>query len=177
MLTLDYFLVSERLGFRWWTMADLLLAKKIWGDPDVTRFFVKKPLTDNQIQQRLETEIERSVTYKMQYWPMFELATNELVGCGGLRPYRDKTYELGFHLCSQFWGRGFATEAGKTAIGYGINELGAQGFFAGHHPDNTASRKVLLKLGFQEIGSVYYEPTGLLHPSYNLPAPPPRLKE
>lgn len=33
---------------------------------------------------------------------------------------------------------------------------------------NENSQKILLKLGFQHIEDVFYEPTGLFHPSYIL---------
>lgn len=168
----EYFLCSKRIGFRWWTTDDFAIAKELWGDPAVTRLFTKLPLSDSQIKERLELEIERAKTYKMQYWPMFELSTGRHIGCGGLRPYRpaERIYELGFHLRPEFWGKGIATEAGKALIAYGFNELAAGAIFAGHHPDNSSSRNVLLKLGFEESGSEFYEPTGLLHPSYLLRA-------
>jgi len=38
--------------------------------------------------------------------------------------------------------------------------------YAGHHPDNHASKHILEKLGFTFLDTVFYEPTGLLHPSY-----------
>ena len=51
-------------------------------------------------------------------------------------------------------------------IKYAFEELGAEKLFAGHNPDNTASSKLLKKLGFHYTGDEYYEPTGLYHPSY-----------
>lgn len=166
----NYFLCSKRIGFRWWTIQDLDFAKILWGNPEVTNLFTKAPLSDFQIEERLQSEIERETKYQMQYWPMFELATDRFVGCGGLRPYRlaEQIFELGFHLRPEFWGKGLATEAGETLISYGFKELGASAIFAGHHPDNTSSRNVLFKLGFEETGTEFYEPTGLLHPSYLL---------
>jgi hypothetical protein len=50
--------------------------------------------------------------------------------------------------------------------------------YAGHHPDNHASENILKKLGFEFIENVFYEPTGLMHPSYvcKAPAPPHRFR-
>jgi len=164
----SYFLRSERLGFRAWASADFPLAKGLWGDPQVTRLFSKERLFDEQIEERLKAELERAETYGVQYWPMFELITGEHAGCCGLRPYRteEKIYELGFHLRSAHWGSGFAKEAARTILNHATEVLAIHAIFAGHHPDNAASRNVLLKLGFEETGTEYYEPTGLLHPSY-----------
>lgn len=61
--------------------------------------------------------------------------------------------ELGYWIARPFWGRGFATEAGRGVIevakllGYGQLE-------AGHFLDNPASGRVLRKLGFHPTGRV-----------------------
>ena len=49
--------------------------------------------------------------------------------------------------------------------------------YAGHHPDNHASKHILETLGFTFLETVFYEPTGLLHPFYfcNRPDLPPTV--
>ena len=39
---------------------------------------------------------------------------------------------------------------------------------AGHHPEHLNSKKILLKLGFRFVNEVFYKPTGLMHPTYEL---------
>jgi [ribosomal protein S5]-alanine N-acetyltransferase len=39
---------------------------------------------------------------------------------------------------------------------------------SGHHPEHLNSKKILLKLGFQYVDEVFYKPTGLMHPTYQL---------
>ena len=103
-----YFLKSARLGFRCWTRDDLSLARDLWGDIEVTRFF-GGPFSDEEICQRLDSEIARMNTHQFQYWPIHLLSGDEHVGCCGLRPYRleDEIHELGFHLQPKYWGRGW----------------------------------------------------------------------
>ena len=64
---------------------------------------------------------------------------------------------------------GLASEAARAVIAHAFENLGASALFAGHHPDNTASEKVLRKLGFAETRSEFFEGTGLVHPAYLLP--------
>jgi RimJ/RimL family protein N-acetyltransferase len=92
------------------------------------------------------------------------------VGCAGLRLYRpdERIYELGFHLRPEYWGRGLAEEAGSAAAAFAFGTLGAKALFAGHHPANAASRRVLAKLGFRFTHEEFYPPTGMMHPSYLL---------
>ena len=169
----SYFLRTERLGFRWWSMTDLPLASGLWGDAEVTRL-IGGPFTPRQVEEKLRQEIAWGEAPGLQYWPIFLLTTNEHVGCAGLRPYKPEVgiHELGFHLCRDFWGQGLAEEAGREVIRHAFETLGAKGLFAGHHHENAASRRVLEKLGFRYTGDEFYPPTGLMHPAYLLEAPP-----
>lgn len=76
--------------------------------------------------------------------------------------------EIGFHIIKERWGQGFGPEAAKAVIAYAFDTLGADELFAGHNPRNTASEKVLRRLGFVYTHDEFYVPTGLMHPSYRL---------
>jgi len=169
---LNYFLTTERLGFHHWTPEDLPLAMALWMNPEVTRL-IGGPLSPELVEERLRREIELQESLGVQYWPIFLRATGEHVGCAGLRPYQRTTdiYELGFHLLPASWNKGLAQEAARAVIDYAFTTLGARGLFAGHHPENAASRRVLEKLGFRYTHDELYAPTGLMHPSYFLDRP------
>jgi ribosomal-protein-alanine N-acetyltransferase len=165
----SYFLKSARLGFSHWSAKDLPLAISLWGDPEVTRF-MGGPFSHEKIKEKLAREIARLSAYNVQYWPIYLLASGEHVGCVGLQPYKldKKTYEWGAHLLPAYWGQGFAVEVGKAIVTLAFESLGATSLFAGHHPENHASRSVLRKLGFQYTGEEFYAPTGLMEPAYLL---------
>lgn len=164
-----YFLVTERLGFRTWSSEDLDLAMGLWGDPAVTALIdARGRLSEVEVAERLDQEIATAAAHGVQYWPIFSLADHDHVGCCGLRPYRPGLLELGFHIRSSHWSRGFASEAAAAVIRYSFDTLDARGLFAGHNPANHASRHLLEKLGFRHTGDELYEPTGLLHPSYRM---------
>ena len=167
-----YFLNSSRLGFRTWSPADLPLAQSLWGNLEVTKSF-GGPFSQSQIQERLNGEIANQLTHHLQYWPVFFLNTVEFTGCCGLRPYdlEKQIFELGFHFLPKFWGKGLATEGAQIVIAYAFGPLALKGLFAGHHPENTASARVLQKLGFCYTHDELYPPTGLMNPSYFLSPP------
>jgi len=166
---MEYFLKSARLGFREWTEGDLPLATQLWGDPEATAR-IGGPFTREMIRARLEKEIAQGREFGLQYWPVFLLEGNEFAGCAGVRPYKmeERVLELGAHLRRKFWGQGMATEATRAAIDYAFATLGAEALFAGHHPQNDSSKKLLNKLGFARTHEELYPPTGLMHPSYLL---------
>ena len=149
--------------------SDLPLAHALWENAEVTSL-IGGPFTPEQIEQRLTREIASMSAHNVQYWPIFLLENDQFAGCAGIRPYRldQHIYELGFHLLPEFWGRGLAQEAGRAVIAFAFEKLAAKGLFAGHHPANLPSSRVLTKLGFQFTHDEFYPPTGLKHPSYLL---------
>ena len=167
-----FFLTTDRIGFSKWSGNDMGLARQLWGDPQVTQYICASGrFTANDIANRLETEILNDTRYHVQYWPFFELATYDFIGCCGLRPHEEKAYEIGFHLRPDFWGQGYAKEAAAAVIDYAFTVLNAEKLFAGHNPNNASSQKLLNRLGFIYIGDAFYEPTGLFHPSYEMKNP------
>lgn len=164
-----YFLSSERLGFRWWSEDDLPLALALWGDPQVTKFF-GGPFSEEEIERRFATELQRGRAHLFQYWPMHLLDGGEFAGCCGLRPYQPELGipELGFHLPAKFWGRGLAREAAAAVIRHAFETIGAKALSAGHHPDNLNSRKVLNRLGFEYTHDEFFPALGIDIPYYLL---------
>lgn len=165
----DYFMRTDRLGFGTWTAGDGGLAARLWGNAEVTRYLCAGGVfSEAEIAARLQTEINNGLVHGMQYWPIFWLDTAEMAGCCGLRPfYVDKRVaEFGVHLLPTVWGKGVADEAGCAVIGHAFGALGMDGVYAGHHPDNGASRRVLARLGFVYMRDSFYEPTGRMHPLY-----------
>jgi RimJ/RimL family protein N-acetyltransferase len=167
---------TERLAARSWQIEHLPLATELWGDPAVMALIDScGKLTEAQVHEKLCAEIERERPRGVQYWALFDHRNGDFVGCGGLRPWvytrSEADFEVGFHLVKRCWGKGFGTEAAQGALEYAWEKLQLSKVYAGHHPDNRASEKILKKLGFEFIENVFYEPTGLMHPSYICRAP------
>jgi RimJ/RimL family protein N-acetyltransferase len=163
----SYFLQSSRLGFRSWTSGDLALAFSLWGDPAVTAW-LNRPLTAEEVRARLEREIRMQEEFGLQYWPVFLLATGDFAGCAGLRLKTEGLLELGYYLKPAVWGGGLATEAAAAVAGYAFGTLHVETLFAGHHPANGASQRILEKLGFERSGEEFYEPSNVIEPTYLL---------
>jgi RimJ/RimL family protein N-acetyltransferase len=76
-----------------------------------------------------------------------------LVGSCGLGRRPSGAVELGYWIARSFWGRGFATEAGRALIDM-ARTLGFAQLEASHFIDNPASARVLDKLGFESTGII-----------------------
>ena len=169
-----WLLTTSRLGLRTWRDDDIDLAVLLWGNPEVSRFIhADGPPSRESIAKRLANEMETQRAHGIQYWPMFLLEGGDFVGCCGLRPYRleDQVHELGVHVLPAFWRRGIAHEVASAVIDHAFERLGVSALFAGHNPDNDASRQMLSKLGFRYTHDELYPPTGIQHPGYLLARP------
>jgi RimJ/RimL family protein N-acetyltransferase len=60
--------------------------------------------------------------------------------------------ELGYWLGVPYWGKGYATEAGREMLRYGFRDLGLHRIFASHFSHNPASGNILRKLGMRYEG-------------------------
>ncbi|HSS49756.1 MAG TPA: GNAT family N-acetyltransferase, partial [Thermoanaerobaculia bacterium] len=62
-------------------------------------------------------------------------------------PYGWPGFELAGALARQFWGQGYATEAGQIALAYAFTVLGKDHVISLIHPENQASIRAAERLG------------------------------
>lgn len=81
--------------------------------------------------------------------------TGDALGICGLlqRDFLDAP-DIGFAFLPRFWSQGYAFEAASAVLAYGRNALGIGRILAITAPDNTASIRLLEKLGLRFQGLV-----------------------
>lgn len=90
----------------------------------------------------------RSVNFAVSISP-----GRELCGAVGLTiAETHKRAELGYWIGVPFWGRGYATEAASAAVAFGFETLHLRRIYAHHFAGNTASQRVLEKIGMRHEG-------------------------
>jgi len=72
-----------------------------------------------------------------------------------------------YRLCLKHWGQGYATEAAGAVLRYGFGNLGLHKTMAFALPQNTASLKILEKLGAIYLQNFVH--ADLTHRLYDLP--------
>ena len=65
--------------------------------------------------------------------------------------------EIGFSLRRERWGRGLATAGARAAVDFAFDHLGAHRVWAVCAPGNTASARVLAKLGMRHEGTLRHD--------------------
>jgi len=82
---------------------------------------------------------------------VIDKATGEGAGLVSATVRPDGRREFGYWYAPFFWGKGYATEAGRAFLDAAA-AAGARSFHAGYFTHNPASRRVLEKLGFTHDG-------------------------
>ena len=86
----------------------------------------------------------------------FAIASREsgdLIGAVGLVINPTHAHaELGYWIGVPYWGRGYATEAARTVVGFGFEPLGLHRIFATHFTRNPASGRIMQKIGMRREG-------------------------
>jgi RimJ/RimL family protein N-acetyltransferase len=82
------------------------------------------------------------------------LGAPELAGAIGFARRPDGATEFGYWIARRFWGRGYASEAGRAVIAMARDGLRLKRLESGHFLDNPASGRVLEKLGFRPTGRI-----------------------
>jgi RimJ/RimL family protein N-acetyltransferase len=96
------------------------------------------------------------------YWIWRERQTGEPVARGGLQRTMvedELVYELGWAVLPERWGHGYATEVGRASAEVAAR-LGLEPVVAYTMPHNTASRRVMEKLGMRYDKTFVHGPYG-----------------
>ena len=78
------------------------------------------------------------------------LLDDELIGFCGFKDCGDHI-DLGWRYAQRHWGHGYATEAARAVLEYGIETLSLTRIKAVSYEDNVGSVRVIEKLGFEFV--------------------------
>lgn len=86
------------------------------------------------------------------------LVDTKMVGDIGLNlpDFEKQTIRCDYAISPSYWGQGIVTQAVKLALSYAFKELSMEVVFSSCLDRNPASRRVLEKNGFSEIGKFIY---------------------
>jgi RimJ/RimL family protein N-acetyltransferase len=144
----DVQIESDRLILRQWRLDDFESYLELCQDPEVMRFLGGKTFDRLECWRHMAFMVGHWQLLGYGPWAVEEKATGRFVGrVGFLNPEGWPAFELGWTLSHKFWGRGYATEAARRALGYGFDELDKDHVISLIDPKNTKSIKVAERLG------------------------------
>ena len=143
-------LETERLILRGYRAEDAPAVATLQGDAEVQRHM------GGRIDATLKGAYAKMLNHTALWhfrgfgkWGVEEKASARLIGRAGFLdyPYEWPGPELGWTLLPEFWGKGYASEAGRAALDWGFETLGAARVLSMIQPANDASINVARKLG------------------------------
>jgi len=126
------------------------------SDPKMTKYLDREPFTE--LQQAEDFIKEKLVDWKNNKaisWALtLKEENNKFIGDIALWRIlvRDHRAEIGYGLQPKYWGQGYMMEAAIAILTWGFDTLGLHSIIGDINPENEASRKLLLRLGFEKEG-------------------------
>lgn len=150
-------LQTERLRLEELTPFDLNNLHYLNSCPEVDEFnTLGIPKNIEETQQHLQRFLNaQEANPRSSYnWKIILSSTLQFIGVAGMNVSnnRFKLGEIYYNILPEFWGNGYATEAGKRLVQFGFNELKLHKVEAGVQTENLQSIKVLEKLGMTREG-------------------------
>jgi RimJ/RimL family protein N-acetyltransferase len=166
-------LETERLILDVWRPSDWTDFRPIAQDPEVMRYITGgTPWSEEKIREFVERQVKLYAQRGFCRWRLLERANGEFIGFCGVGFWRDGLDpEIGWWLARRHWGRGLATEAAQCALRDAFERVGLERVVSVAMVGNTASRRVMEKLGLhlecefesEGVKLVQYE---ILHAEY-----------
>ena len=157
-----------RLRLRPFSLEDADSLYEIFCQEGVLRFFPNpEPPSFDRVERFIRSQLRHWDEHGFGWWAV-ELKDNarralpedarlSLIGWNGLQylPDTDEV-EVGYLLARAYWGQGLAAEGALPALGMGFEDIQLREIVGIVHPENTASIRVLEKIGMSFTRATAY---------------------
>jgi RimJ/RimL family protein N-acetyltransferase len=123
---------------------------RTFGDPKVMAAFESEPFDRPQMERWVRRNLEHQDRYGYGLFTVVLKANGLVIGDCGLEHMDvgdESATELGYDLCSDYWGQGLATEAAIAVRDFAFDGQEIPRLIALIRRGNEASRRVAEKLG------------------------------
>lgn len=148
-------LKTERLLLRRWRSQDLPAFAAMCSDPETMQFIGSGSTRTVEQTKRAVINFEREWDEKgFGLFALELLETNAFIGFTGLSeptflPEVMPVVEIGWRIQRTHWGHGYATEAARAALDFGLIDLELPNIISIFQVENEASRKIVSKIGMR----------------------------
>jgi RimJ/RimL family protein N-acetyltransferase len=154
-------LSGARILLRPWRSSDLAAFATINADPVVMEY-LPAPLTraeSDAMADRIERHVE---AHGFGLWALEVPGEVPFAGYVGLSVPRFEAsftpcVEIGWRLAREHWGRGYATEAARVALGAAFGPLGLNEVVSFTVPHNLRSRRVMERIGMRHDPTEHFD--------------------
>jgi len=149
---------TERTILRMFGPADLDDLASIYADEDVMRYLSGHPLSREETSGWLEYFLKGWEQYGFGWWAVTSKDAGEIIGhCGLQFIHITPEVEVTYGLAKKYWRQGIGSEIGGACLRYGFEELNLERIYALADPGNTASHRVMQRIGMTYYKTEYYK--------------------
>jgi ribosomal-protein-alanine N-acetyltransferase len=138
---------TSRLRFRKFQPSDFQNMRKLESNGEIMKFTpMRFPLTEKETLDRLNLFLKQGGE---GIWAIEGKLDAQFIGWIMLKIIDQTDPELGFMIVQDFWGNGYAFEAAEALVNHGFHQLNYGAITATTDADNSKSKSLLIKLGFE----------------------------
>lgn len=156
---------TRRMVLRPFAPADAKELLALFREPGVRRFLLDDVLvTEEWLADEIAGSEDRFTASGTGLWCLRLRGETDIIGFAGFRPFFDPPeLQLLYGLLPAYWGRGLATEAAGAMCKHAFRGLGFSRVAASIDAPNTASARVLDRLGMTIRGATGEGPEATVH--------------
>ncbi len=141
---------TDRLYFREMNPGDAAALYALNSDPEVMRYTGEAPFPSTAAAASFLRDYDHYRKHVFGRWAVILKRNHRFIGfCGLRRDDHSGEVDLGFRFFSQYWSQGYATEAGRAALGLGFENFELPRIIGRCMRENLPSVSVLQKLGME----------------------------
>lgn len=146
--------VSDSFLLRPIVMDDIEFVFKGLSHPEVIKYYGVSYDSLEATKEQMEWYESLHANHTGAWWAIVSLDKNEFYGAVGINNYQPehRKAELGYWLLPEYWGRGLMQVATKIIVDFVFESFHLNRLEATVEPENTASKVLLQRLGFQYEG-------------------------
>ncbi|WP_263080797.1 GNAT family N-acetyltransferase [Endozoicomonas sp. Mp262] len=153
---------TERLYLRQWHQDDFVPFSEMCADPKVMEFYPSL-LTREESYDMAKKCQDLIAERGWGFWAIEEKESNRFIGFVGLHIPKDKLpfspcVEIGWRIAPLHWGKGYATEAARSALRVGFEQLDLSEIVSFATVNNFKSRAVMERLKMVEDKATFEHP-------------------
>lgn len=149
---------TDRLIIRELSVDDTYYFHLLNEDPEVIQYTGDVSFKNTEAARQFLAEYDHYEKYGLGRWAVIRKVDNAFLGWCGLKYSPDKNeHDIGFRFFKQYWNMGYATEAAKKCIEVGFNTFKLPFIVGRVMKKNTASIKVLEKIGLTLVSDYNFE--------------------
>ncbi len=153
---------TDRIQFRKLTLDDIETWSEFFHNNDRLKFLGIPDITKDKKEIATEwicMQLEKYEKYGLGHLALIEKSTKEFIGMAGIHPrvvLEKEVFEIAYSLKSNFWGKGFASEAAQQLKKFGLENKISDSFISIIHKENNDSIKVAKRNNMKIIHETNY---------------------